>query len=152
MKRKSLDQAIKLSSLILFSLAVVVSFSGCATIVGKSAPANVSIRSFPEHAKVKITNSEGKLVYEGITPTTVTLKKYAGYFSGQTYKMTFSKDGYLKYVTTDGMKVNGWSWYIEGNLVFGGLIGWFVVDPLTGAMWDINSHHIDATLVSAKSR
>ena len=146
MKRKSVYSVIKLSSLILFSLAVVVSFSGCATIVGKSAPADVSIRSFPEHAKVKVTNSEGNLVYEGTTPTMVSLKKYDGYFSGQTYTMTFSKKGYLKYVATDGMKVNGWSWYIEGNLIFGGVIGWFIVDPLTGAMWDVNSHHIDVSL------
>ncbi|RZD15366.1 MAG: hypothetical protein EVJ47_03585 [Candidatus Acidulodesulfobacterium ferriphilum] len=146
MKKNNLNQAIKLSSLVLLSLAVVGSFSGCATIVGKSAPANVSIRSFPEHAKVKVTNSEGNLVYEGTTPTMVSLKKYDGYFSGQTYTMTFSKKGYLKYVATDGMKVNGWSWYIEGNLIFGGVIGWFIVDPLTGAMWDVNSHHIDVSL------
>ncbi len=150
MKRINLGQAIKLSSLVLLSFAVIISFAGCATIVGKSAPARVSINSFPEHAKVKIINSEGKLVYKGTTPTVVSLKKYNGYFSGQTYTMTFSKNGYLKYVDTDGMKVNGWSWYIEGNLVFGDVIGWFVVDPLTGAMWNVDHHHISATLTSTQ--
>ena len=28
-------------------------------------------------------------------------------------------------------------WYIGGNILVGGLIGWFIVDPLTGAMYTL---------------
>jgi len=37
-------------------------------------------------------------------------------------------------------------WYIAGNLVFGGLIGWFIVDPFGGKMYSISQKEINATL------
>lgn len=146
MKQRKLRKLINSMLLVLLPLIIGISLSGCATIMGNGKQSRVIIKSNPENAKVKITNSDNQLVYEGTTPAFVSLKKSAGYFSGQTYTMTFSKKGYLKYVATDGMKVNGWSWYIEGNLIFGGVIGWFIVDPLTGAMWSVNQHHIFVSL------
>ncbi len=35
--------------------------------------------------------------------------------------------------------MNGW---YAGNIVFGGLIGILIVDPATGAMWDIKENNI----------
>jgi hypothetical protein len=46
-------------------------------------------------------------------------------------------------VTVD-TRLNGW--YIGGNLVFGGLVGWLIVDPLTGAMWTIDNNDINITM------
>jgi hypothetical protein len=40
-------------------------------------------------------------------------------------------------------RINGW--YV-GNIVFGGLIGWLIVDPLTGAMWTLNTEHVNSFL------
>jgi hypothetical protein len=40
-------------------------------------------------------------------------------------------------------RINGW--YV-GNIVFGGLIGWLIVDPLTGAMWALDAEHVNGTL------
>ena len=31
-------------------------------------------------------------------------------------------------------RLNAWYW---GNILFGGLIGWLIVDPATGAMWKL---------------
>ena len=31
-----------------------------------------------------------------------------------------------------------WEFRIAGNLFFGGLVGWLIVDPLTGAMWTLD--------------
>jgi hypothetical protein len=35
-------------------------------------------------------------------------------------------------------------------LIFGGIIGWFIVDPATGAMWTLDTNDVDVTLDSAK--
>jgi hypothetical protein len=32
---------------------------------------------------------------------------------------------------------------VAGNFVFGGLIGWLVVDPLSGAMYNLEPEHIE---------
>lgn len=45
-------------------------------------------------------------------------------------------------------KVNGW--YIGGNLLFGGVIGWLIVDPATGAMWKLDTNEINVTLNEVK--
>jgi hypothetical protein len=37
-------------------------------------------------------------------------------------------------------------WYIGGNLVFGGLIGWFIVDPQSGNMYSLSTKSINASL------
>ena len=137
---------IKTMYLILLPLIIGISLSGCASIMGNGKQSRVIIQSNPENAKVKITNSNNRLVYEGVTPAYVSLKKSAGFFSGENYTINFYKKGCSSYMADDGMKVNGWSWYVEGNLIVGGLIGWFIVDPLTGAMWNINHKHIFANL------
>jgi len=38
------------------------------------------------------------------------------------------------------------AWYVAGNFVFGGLIGWLIVDPLTGGMWTISPENVDASM------
>ncbi len=114
--------------------AIVTATCGCASIVGKSTY-NVTINSQPEQAEVTIVDKNSNPVYSGNTPTTVNLNAGAGYFSGQDYTVKFKKPGYAEYSTTIERGVSGW--YILGNLVFGGLIGWLIVDPLTGAMWTL---------------
>jgi hypothetical protein len=47
-------------------------------------------------------------------------------------KLTLEKEGYDKEEVNIEGDAN--AWYIAGNLVFGGLIGWLIVDPATGAM------------------
>ena len=88
----------------------------------------------------------GKGVFTGETPATVTLAKGDGYFHGKDYTITISKTGYADQVVVVESSPNGW--YILGNLLFGGLIGWFIVDPLTGAMWNLTPDAIDAELVT----
>ena len=45
-----------------------------------------------------------------------------------------SKEGFEKKTIQIESKTNGW--YI-GNLLFGSLIGFLIIDPLTGAMWTL---------------
>ena len=117
---------------LLFTVGTIVA---CASIVSKSSYP-VTIKSSPAQADITIKDETGKAVYDGKTPTTVTLNTKAGYFKGKDYTVTFSKEGYDKHEAVIKRGVDT-GWYIFGNILFGGLIGWFIVDPITGAMWKL---------------
>lgn len=125
-----------------FALALFVGAycSGCATIMGKSE-VPVTITSQPDGAEVSIFDRSGKPIHTGITPTTVSLRAGAGYFKSEVYKVRFARAGYQEREAEIERRVNGW--YIGGNFVFGGIIGWLVVDPATGAMWKLLDLHVD---------
>jgi hypothetical protein len=134
----------KFSSMLL-SFIVGVILTGCATIFGKSGPQAISIESDPTQAKVVImTAKQHEKVYEGSTPAKVRLEKKEGYFSGRRYEVTISKPGYEDATVFISPRLGGW--YLAGNLVFGGLIGWLIVDPATGAMWNLSPTDINETL------
>jgi len=58
--------------------------------------------------------------------------------------VTVDKPGYKRFETTLNTRVS--AWYVGGNILFGGLIGWLIVDPLTGGMWTISPEEVDATM------
>ena len=119
-------------------------FCACATIVGEKTQL-ISIGTNPQEAKVSITDEKGNEVFKGKTPTTVILEKADGtYFGGKDYALKVERDGYEPHIVTIRSEPNGW--YIAGNLVFGGLIGWLIVDPLTGAMWTLSPSTIQINL------
>lgn len=126
-------------------LSSVLVFNGCASIIGKGSPQVVTINSSPTDANLKIEDMRtGATMYAGKTPYTATLSRGAGYFKSAKYQIVVEKDGYsTKQFIIDGSP-NGW--YIGGNLIFGGLIGWLIVDPLTGAMWTLSPEYINAEL------
>ena len=132
------------------TLASVVLFStGCATIVSESSYP-VNIKSTPSGASFVIKNRAGEEVKKGVTPDLVTLKAGAGYFKGEKYQITFTlpkkgnQAGVEKTVELD-TSLDGW--YLGGNLVFGGLLGYLVIDPLTGAMYKL-PNEVTADLTS----
>ena len=120
---------------------------GCATIMGKSAPETLNIRSTPDQANVVITDESGTKIFEGKTPTSLPLEKKKGFFSGKKYEVKILKEGYSEKIITVDTKVGGW--YI-GNLLFGGVIGLLIVDPATGAMWTLNTNEVNATFDALK--
>jgi len=123
------------------AILLIVICSGCASIVSKSNWP-LTVISTPSGAKVEITNIDGELAYSGTTPATMKLKSGAGYFSKQSYKVKLTMDGFGEKIIPVECKLNGW--YI-GNLVFGGLIGFLIVDPLTGAMYQLDAKVIHET-------
>lgn len=133
MKKRSISY---ISIMVIFSFFVV----SCASIVSKSEYP-VTISSDPEGVSIKIVNRAGGTVYKGETPTTVTLSAKAGFFKGENYTVVFSKEGYASHTAQIERGVDGW--YILGNILIGGLIGWFIVDPATGAMWTLKNLHVD---------
>jgi hypothetical protein len=130
-----------ISLIILFVIISVT--SGCASIMC-SDHKTINISSEPSEAKFTIKDRYGKDVVQGVSPTNVTLKRGSGYFQAGDYTIEFEKAGYQKH--TQPIKQDyETGWYFGGNIiVFGGLIGLLVVDPLTGAMWNIKD--VDVTL------
>lgn len=130
---------------VLFASTVL---AGCATIMGNSAHETLNVRSAPDQATIVILDESGTKIFEGKTPTSLPLEKKKGYFSGKKYSVNIKKEGFAEQNITVDTKVNGW--YVAGNLVFGGVIGWLIVDPATGAMWKLDTNEIDVTLQAPK--
>ena len=117
-------------------LVPLIFLSGCASILSKSMYP-VTINSYPDDATILIKDENGTQMYKGKTPTTITLRSGDGYFHGKSYTVEFSKDGYENQTAAIQKGLDGW--YV-GNILFGGLIGILIVDPLTGAMWKLPSN------------
>lgn len=122
---------------------LVLLFSGCASIMDGSTH-TVAISSSPSEAKLEIRDTTGMNVHSGLTPASVSLQKGAGYFKKREYVVEISKPGYQKQIINLTASPSGW--YIAGNLLIGGLIGWLVVDPVTGAMWTLKPDNISASM------
>ena len=128
----------------IFATTALLALTGCATIVGDKEQ-TITLNSNPTNANVSITDERGVETFAGSTPTTLQLKKSDGsYFGGKTYTVAINKEGYDPRQFTIESKANGW--YIGGNIIFGGLVGWLVVDPLTGAMYNLTPSEINADL------
>lgn len=134
---------------ILSMLLSGVFLSGCATMVGDKTQL-IPISSSPSDASISIIDEKGLEVFKGSTPTTVTLSKSDGsYFGGKTYTVKISKPGYRDQLINVDSSANGW--YIAGNLVFGGLIGWLIVDPFNGAMYTLTPEQVNSSLSELNS-
>lgn len=127
---------------ILLLLITIPILSGCASILGKTSYP-IQISSSPTDAHISIVNKKGQQVYSGTTPTTVDLQSSAGFFSKASYKITFSSEGYEDKVVPVNAKLNPWYF---GNILLGGVIGMLIVDPASGAMWQINEYNITEIL------
>jgi len=128
---------------LLVLLFFVLFISNCATIVGERNQ-SVPIFSQPSGAQVEITDENGVEVFQGTTPTTVVLKKGDGYFDGNDFKVKLTKEGYPDKEVELNTTVSGW--YAFGNLVFGGLVGYILVDPASGAMWTLDPEVVNTDL------
>lgn len=129
-------------------LAVALLGSGCASIVHNS-DRRVEIASVPAGAKATVSRAgQDEVISVGTTPYVVTLDPKRGYFKGQSYTLRLELDGYAPAEVELKSKLSGW--YL-GNIVFGGLIGMLIVDPATGAMWNIAPEKIEQPLTQSQA-
>jgi hypothetical protein len=113
--------------------AAILASTGCASIVSDSSyPVTLS----GDGVGYKIKKESGLVMASGTTPNTVSLKAGDGYFSGATYTIAFKSPCRQQNVILDS-QMDGW--YL-GNLLFGGLIGFLIIDPATGAMFKLDEH------------
>lgn len=125
-------------------VAASLLLSGCATIVGSDTQ-TLQVNSNPDGAGYTVKDETGAIIEKGITPSNITLAKSSGkYFGKKTYDITFSKKGYAD--ATYPLKTSPNGWYIGGNILLGGLVGWLIVDPLNGGMYTISPDKVDIQL------
>lgn len=120
--------------------------SSCASII-KGSSETVAFTSEPAGARVSVIEAGGELVAEAVTPCELELDRGKGYFSARSYDVRFEKPGFAPLDAELSGSVNGW--YLGGNLIFGGLLGYLVIDPLTGAMFTLSRGPVHAELVGA---
>ena len=130
------------------ALAASSVLAGCATIV-HSGPRSISIASTPPGARVSIYDRSNALVQQNTTPFIAQLPTRYGYFKGQTYRLVFELPAHQTTEVTLKSTVSGW---YAGNLIFGGLIGMLVIDPLSGAMYNLTPEKIEQPLTPAQSQ
>ena len=123
---------------------LVALVASCASIMSGSRQ-DVEFASQPAGASVRVLDSTGFEVASGQTPTTLTLDKGAGFFKAALYKVVIEKSGYAKREFQIKGELNA-GWYLIGNFFVGGLIGWIVVDPITGAMWNLSPTALSSSL------
>jgi hypothetical protein len=127
---------------------VCTALSGCATIV-HSGPRAIPISSSPPGAKVSIYDRSNTLVQTNTTPFVAQLPIKYGYFKAQNYRLEFELPGHAPAVVNLDSSVSGWYF---GNLAFGGVIGMLIVDPLTGAMYNLTPDKIDQPLTGSQTQ
>lgn len=126
----------------LLVILTAVSVVGCATIVSRSSWP-LTVNTNPNGAQVEITDRNGLTVFKGSAPATVKLNSGAGFFVPQRYNIKISQEGYEEKIVTVSCTINGW--YL-GNVIFGGLIGLLIVDPLSGAMYRLETNLVNVNL------
>lgn len=124
------------TTLILAAILPSLFLASCATIINNEA-IPVQISSSPEGAKIEVYKTDGTRIDHGITPMTVDLARDYGYFKRPRYRVVMEHPGYSHTEVTVAGRPN-WSWYVGGNFLIGGVIGWAIVDPATGAMWNFD--------------
>lgn len=125
----------------------LILISGCASIVSKSDYPLTINSNIPE-SSVSITDRYGVQRYSGQAPATTILPASEGYFTRARYEIKVSKPGYGSSTSSLVSSIDPWYW---GNIIFGGLIGLLIVDPLTGAMFELDPQVVNASLSSLSS-
>lgn len=119
------------------AVALILAMPGCASVRSKGKNSyTIKVRSTPSEAAVKVRDKKNSTVFTGETPTSVTLRSSAGYFQKAQYTFDFTKPGYKPASVTMQADLNRWYF---GNVLFGGLMGSLIVDPLTGAMYTLDN-------------
>lgn len=128
--------------IVVLLLLPALCLSGCATIVNKDV-FPLTVNSNPEGANILIVDENGKKMYSGTTPSTLSLVAGESYFHAKTYTITFSKPGYADQYATVKSTFSGWYF---GNILFGGIIGLLIVDPISGKMWKLPTDNVTMDL------
>jgi hypothetical protein len=128
--------------------AVSTALGGCASLV-HSGPRAIPVASSPPGAKVSIYDRDNALVMTNTTPFVAQLPVKYAYFKAQNYRLEFELQGHERAVVNLDSSVSGWYF---ANLAFGGLLGMLIVDPLTGAMFNLKPDKIEQPLSASQAQ
>ena len=112
--------------------------SGCASIVSKSNYP-VTLDTNPTGLEIEVADSKGKVLVRGTSPVHLNLESSRGYFSSGNYTLRTVGAGSGNHAMLVRASLDPWFF---GNLLFGGLIGMLIVDPITGAMYELEKEYV----------
>lgn len=129
----------------LVGVGVSLSFLGCASIVNSaSSNETISVHSRVPNTQFVVYDNYNNVVDRGFAPRSIILSRNIGYFERPRYRI----DSFVGTNTATSSTIISASVtpsYIVGNFFFGALIGWLIVDPLTGSMWKYGAKTVDIT-------
>jgi len=130
--------------LLLSAILIILFTQNCATLVSRSVYP-FTIETNPKGANIKVVNSRAVEVFNGESPANLALRSGAGYFKKEKYMVTISMDGYEDQSFPITASVDSWFF---GNIAFGGVIGFLIIDPMTGSMYKLKSDYVKIKLKS----
>ncbi|TMJ00345.1 MAG: hypothetical protein E6G97_19365 [Alphaproteobacteria bacterium] len=133
---------------VMATFGTYAALAACATIV-HNGPRAISVASSPTGAKVSVYDRSNVLVQTNTTPFVAQLNTKYRYFKGQTYRLVFELPGHANAEVRLDSSLSRWYF---GNIVFGGLIGMLIVDPLTGAMYNLTPEKIEQPLSATQAQ
>jgi hypothetical protein len=112
---------------------LIILNTGCASIISdKNYP--VTFISNKGHENFSVKNSKGHEIHKGSTPNTIPLDASDGFFDGAEYTIESESEHGTLNITRLKAGIDGWYF---GNLLFGSIIGFLIVDPATGSMYSL---------------
>jgi len=133
-------------------LATLMIHLRCASVINSSTQV-IKVNSDTHKAEIIIYNNSGKLVYRGYTPAKIQLYRSTGFFKSAEYLVIIHKKGNKsKIITLKGTLATS---YVLGNILlfpvlYIGFAGMIIIDPLSGAMWNLNPDAINSDLKVVK--
>jgi len=135
--------------------AMLLLVIGCASII-HGGMQDINVNTIPAEAKVTVYDCYDREVWSGTAPCTIPLERGDGYLQKARYRIEVAKEGYdpkSVYITSS---IDA-GWYLVGNFFLGGIIGWLIVDPASGAMWklkpkEVNTHMDQDTAATSSDR
>ena len=126
------------------SLAMVILFSGCATLRSKSVY-NIPINTTPSNAIVNVFDKKGNEIIRTQSPDTLVLKASLSYFKRAEYVIMVSHNGFQTkketlYFVMDGKYIDNIYWLHFMP------IGFLLIDPVSGAMWMPEKQELEVIL------
>ena len=123
----------KLSTLVLSSAMIL---GGCGSMINGTTQ-SMSIQATPKLATIQLLSANGSLIAESNGSLFYNLNRSNGFFDGADYNLKISAPGYQDHTIPLTSSPSGW--YIAGNIVLGGFLGWLIVDPISGGMWALDA-------------
>ncbi len=123
------------------ALAVVplcLLLASCASIM-KGGREELRVETGEQKATVTVFDENNAVMYSGEAPATIPLNTGDGYFGSKDYTVKITPEGQREQVVAVPTSLS-W-WYLLGN-VFNAGLGYFLVDPTTGAMWTLERNLI----------
>ena len=133
-KRGTTAKFLSTFNLVLISMSTLL-LNGCASVFSVSEYP-VHIDSVPSDMEIVDTDRNGDIEYRGRTPAVVNLDARGGYFVREKYTVKLYDAGNV----VGRKQIDGGVdlWYFVNFLPWTTLVGFFVIDPLTGAMWSLD--------------